>query len=157
MLAKSRGIDLSLEYTQTLLRPILSAQPYPEVAPALQRLRDADFTVIALANSTHKALETQLTNAKLTPLFDDQYSIESIGLYKPHLDVYDWAAKKAEAEPQDCMLIAAHAWDIVGAQRSGMQTAFIARPDQELYPLAPEPDIVGDTLKEVAQSLLTNI
>lgn len=37
-------------------------------------------------------------------------------------------------------MVAAHGWDIAGANAAGMKTAFIARPGKALYPLAEAPD-----------------
>ena len=39
-------------------------------------------------------------------------------------------------------MVAAHAWDVVGAMQAGWAAAFVARPGKVLYPLAPKPDIV---------------
>ena len=47
-------------------------------------------------------------------------------------------------------LVAAHAWDIVGALRVGCSAAFVARPGKVLYPLGPQPDIVGSDFRSVA-------
>ena len=49
-----------------------------------------------------------------------------------------------------CDLVAAHAWDIVGALRAGCAAAFVARPGKVLYPLGPKPDITGPDFKAVA-------
>ena len=42
-------------------------------------------------------------------------------------------------------MVAAHAWDLAGAQQLGLQTAFIKRPGTALYPNVTKPDyVVGD-------------
>ena len=51
-------------------------------------------------------------------------------------------------------MVAAHGWDVAGAKAAGMQTAFIARPGKQLYPLAPAPDYVVNSVEELA-TLLT--
>ena len=51
-------------------------------------------------------------------------------------------------------LVAAHAWDIVGALRAGYAAAFVARPGKVLYPLGPKPDIIGPDFRSVAQQIV---
>jgi 2-haloacid dehalogenase len=51
-------------------------------------------------------------------------------------------------------LIAAHAWDVAGAMRTGCSAAFIARPDMVLDPLFGLPDVVGTDLYEVAERII---
>lgn len=53
-----------------------------------------------------------------------------MGKYKPHPDVYRWAAGRAGADVSDCLLVAAHGWDVAGAAWAGMKAAFVARPGQ---------------------------
>jgi 2-haloacid dehalogenase len=50
-------------------------------------------------------------------------------------------------------MVAAHAWDIVGAIQAGCAAAFVARPGKVLYPLGPAPDIVGPDLRAVAEQI----
>ena len=58
-------------------------------------------------------------------------------------------------KPEECMLIAAHGWDVAGALWAGWRAAFISRPGQQIFPLAPQTEISEDDLKKVAQVLLS--
>ncbi len=51
-------------------------------------------------------------------------------------------------------MIAAHGWDISGAISAGMQTAFIEREGQALYPLAANATYTGKDLTEIATNIL---
>lgn len=73
--------------------------------------------------------------------------------YKPNLKVYQWAAHKVQTPIEDTMLVAAHGWDITGAQNATMQTAFISRKGQSLYPLATKPSYVFADIQELANTL----
>lgn len=86
--------------------------------------------------------------------FDEQLSIEDIGKFKPHSDAYDWAARKMNVKPSECLLVAAHGWDIAGAIWAGWRGAFISRPGAQLYPLAPKPEISESNLTLVTKKLL---
>lgn len=67
--------------------------------------------------------------------------MESVGRFKPDRLVYEWAARQMGVELPDCMLVAAHGWDVAGAQWAGMRSAFVAREGQQKFPLAEAPEI----------------
>ncbi|WP_341222241.1 hypothetical protein [Polaribacter atrinae] len=54
----------------------------------------------------------------------------------------------------ECMLIAAHGWDVAGALWAGWRAAFVSRPGQQLFPLAPETEIVASDLHKVTEILV---
>ena len=59
-----------------------------------------------------------------------------------------------KVEPSECMLVAAHGWDVAGAKWAGLQTAFIARKGQQKFPLSPPPDIDVADLAALAEALI---
>lgn len=154
MVAKNQDIDLTEEKANETLKPILSLPAYPDVPDALRRLKEAGFRLVTLTNSSNKAVKNQINNSGLGEYFDELLSVEDIAMYKPHRKVYEWAAEKINIQPGEAMLVAAHGWDVAGAQWAGWQTAFISRPGQQLYPLAPIPQIVAPTLTQVAENLI---
>ena len=153
MVAKTNKIDLSEEEAKEAVKPMLSLQPHPEIKEALTLIKKAGYKLVSFSNSSNKAVRTQLDFAGLSPFFDNILSIEDCGKYKPDMEVYHWAARKMNAENADCMMIAAHGWDVGGAKWAGWQTAFVARPGQQLFPLAIMPDIVEDDLLKIAAHL----
>ncbi|MEX0287625.1 MAG: haloacid dehalogenase type II [Flavobacteriaceae bacterium] len=154
MLAANHGLQLSEVEAKKALKPLLSLAPHPEVKEALNLLRNAGYLMISLTNSSREGVEAQFRNAGLTDFFDQRLSIQDVGKYKPERGVYDWAAEKAGVAPHDCMMIAAHGWDVAGAMWAGWRGAFIARPGQQLYPLAPLPEINEPDLLKIAEKLL---
>jgi 2-haloacid dehalogenase len=50
-------------------------------------------------------------------------------------------------------MVAAHGWDIAGATRAGLRSAFVARPGQSLDPFAP-PEIIAGDLLSTARAIL---
>lgn len=154
MLAKNRGIDLGMGKAQQALEPIRTAPPYPEVPAALEQLKKKEFRLHVLTNSPRAGMDAQLKNAGIDRYFEQCLSVEDIGLYKPHRHVYRWAARQLKVNSEDCLFIAAHGWDVAGAKAAGMQAAFIARPGQQTYPLAPEPDIIEPDIEKLTQVLI---
>lgn len=155
MVASNHGIELSERAALESMAPIRSLPPHPDVAPALKRLKDAGFRMVTLTNSSNAGVEAQMRNAGLTEMFDERLSIEDLGIYKPHTHVYRWAARRVGVPAGECMLVAAHGWDIAGALWAGWRGAFLARPGAQLYPLADRPEIVAPTLSGAVDRLLT--
>lgn len=153
MLAKGRGLELGAEDAARRIAPLRSLPPHPDVIPALERLRELGFNMAVLSNSSSRTLADQLKNAGLTNFLKTSLSVEEIGLYKPHARVYRWAARRLEADVADCLMIAAHGWDVAGAAWAGLKTAFVARPGRALSPIGPPVDFEVASLLELAEAL----
>lgn len=154
MVGASNGITVSVDEAKTAIKPILSLPAHADVKESLVALRKAGYKLVSFTNSSAKAVAAQLNNSGLAALFDEQLSIEEIGKFKPHADAYSWAARKMGLLPAECMLVAAHGWDVAGAKYAGWQTVFLSRPGQQLFPLATPPDIVLPDLKGLPGKLV---
>ncbi|QJX46652.1 haloacid dehalogenase type II [Hymenobacter taeanensis] len=127
---------------------------HSDVPKGLQMLLDAGFSLVAFSNSTQLMLDEQLRQADIIHYFDRGLSVDAVQLYKPHPHTYQAAVQALGVAPADAALLAAHGWDVAGALRAGLQAGFVARPGQTLYPLAPRPTYMGETLVEVARQLI---
>ena len=147
MMARNTDVILTSEDAKRALEPLLTLPSFPDVRPGLEKLKQHGFRLATLTNSSKVGVKAQLEHAGLTDCFEKQLSVESVGKYKPHRAVYEWAASEMQCEPRQCMLVAAHGWDVAGAKWAGLLTAFIGRGGQQLFPLGPKPDIhVADIL-----------
>ncbi|WAL69936.1 haloacid dehalogenase type II [Amycolatopsis cynarae] len=149
------GREASDEQRKKVGATLRSLPPHPEVPGALARLRDGGFTLVALANSPLATVEAQLRHAGLTGLFDGIFSAQQAGALKPAAAPYRQVLEAHRAEPGEAMMIAAHDWDIAGAQAAGLRTAFLGRPGQELLPGAAGPTMTAPDLAALADLLLT--
>jgi 2-haloacid dehalogenase len=154
MLASIHGTELIEDDIAAVLQSIRSLPAYPDVTPALEDLRSAQFRLVALTNSSQTAAEAQIQSAGLTPLFERIFSVESVARYKPAAEPYLYVARELNLQPSELVMIAAHPWDLMGARAAGLQTAFIQRKGTAWFPLSPPPAITGPTLREVAEHLL---
>lgn len=141
MLARNSDLVVSAEDARECLSVMTALPPHPDVAPALQRLKQKGLRLAALSNSSRDGVKAQLSHAGLAEFFEQQISVESVGKYKPHPEVYHHAAQQMGVPPDECMLVACHGWDTAGAAWAGLRTAFIAREGQQKFPLAGEPDL----------------
>ena len=127
---------------------------HADVPPGLTQLRDAGYRLVAFSNSPLSMLATQLHYAGLTGYFEHVLSVDAVRRYKPHPDTYRFATEQAGVAPAQAMLVAAHGWDVAGALHAGLQTGFLERPGQTLYPLAPPPTCQAPTLPALATQLM---
>ena len=153
MLARNSDIAMSAEDAKQVLSVMRELAPHTDVAPAVKRLKASGMRLATLTNSSQAGIKSQMAHAGLSEFFEHQLSVESVGKFKPHADVYRWAARALGFALGDCMLVAAHGWDVAGAKWAGMQTAFIAREGQQKFPLAPAPDLDVADLSALADAL----
>ncbi|ADV49982.1 haloacid dehalogenase type II [Cellulophaga sp. E16_2] len=155
MVASNNKIKLTKEQaTEAILKPLRSLPAHPEVRSSLENLKKAGYKIVSFTNSSNLGVKTQFENSGLIDLFEERLSVEDIGKFKPHSDAYDWAARKMGVQPKECLLVAAHGWDIAGALWANWRAAFISRPGAQLYPLAPTPEFNESNLKLIADKLI---
>ena len=153
MVARNQDIALEEAEAARIVGSLRSMPVHTDVVAALEQLKQAGFQMAALSNSGQTGLEAQLKNAGIDGFFAKALSVEHVGKFKPHHEVYQWAAREMDVGIERCMLVAAHGWDVAGAKWAGMRTAFVERPGQHLFPLAPLPDIHVAQLSELYNEL----
>jgi 2-haloacid dehalogenase len=154
MTATARNVTMSPENRTRILQGMLKLPAHSDVRDGLQIMRDAGLRLVTLTNSAPAAVQQQLANAGLTSLFERSFSVDTVRRFKPAPEAYRSVAETLKVPIGQLRLVAAHAWDVVGALRAGCAAAFVARPGKVLYPLGPTPDIVGPDFKQVAQQIV---
>lgn len=153
MMARKSDVALTKQEAREALSVMRTLSPHPDVKPALERLSTLGWRLATLTNSSDAGARAQMAHAGLDRLFERQLSVESVGKFKPHASVYQWAAQEMKVRPAECMLVAAHGWDVGGAKWAGLQTAFIAREGQQKFPLSVPPDLDVPDLAALAEAL----
>ena len=123
------------------------------VQDGLSILHDLNFRIAALTNSPEKTVIDRMERTGLVSYFELVLSAEHVRKYKPCIEVYNWAARKVNAAPNEILLVSSHAWDIMGAANAQMQTAYLEQVNQILYPLAPKPTFKCSNLAQLASHL----
>lgn len=129
--------------------------PHKDVPKGLAMLQDAGYALVAFTNSPRRVLDEQLDYAGIISYFEQGLSVEMVRRYKPDGHTYRAAVQHLGVAPAEALLVAAHGWDVAGAQHAGLDAAFLDRPGQTLYPLAPPPTYLGETLVDVARQLIS--
>ena len=117
---------------------------HPDVAPGLRRLHAVGYPLVTLTNGSVATSSALLTRAGVAELFTRMLSVNEPRVWKPGRAAYYYAAEVCEVAPADMMLVAVHPWDIDGAARAGLSTAWINRGTAD-YPgyLAPPTEIAA--------------
>ena len=154
MAAAARDVRLSRSDVRNVRNTLQSLPPFPDVQPALARLRDAGYRLAALSNSATGALQNQLRNAGLDQYFERAISVAEVRKYKPAPDVYRHAAGVLGVATGALLMIAAHPWDLFGAANADCRTALIERPCTAPFPGAVPPDYIASGLDELTDRIL---
>ena len=119
------NIDPSMRNELLDLYKILS--PYKEVPEALKTLKEKKFKLAILSNGTPSLLDELVKSNHLDNLFDDIFSIEQVGVYKPSSRVYDMPIKKYNINKSEVAFLSANTWDVSGGGNYGYQSIWVNR------------------------------
>jgi len=154
MLADTRGIKITDADKKELTEKFSTMPPYVEVPAALRKLRSAGFRLFTLTDNLLEVQTRQLTNGGIVDLFERRFSADGVKHHKPSRQAYAYVEKELGAKASDFCLIACHTWDTLGAVAAGWEAALIRRPGNDVLGVGPQPQIVGDTLDDVANQLI---
>ena len=119
------NIDPSMRNELLNLYKILS--PYKEVLETLKTLKEKKFKLAILSNGTPSLLDELVKSNHLDNLFDDIFSIEQVGVYKPSSRVYDMPIKKYNINKSEVAFLSANTWDVSGGGNYGYQSIWVNR------------------------------
>ena len=118
-------IDNSMRDELLDLYKILS--PFEEVPKVLKSLKEKNFKLAILSNGTPSLLNELVQSNKLDNLFDDIFSIEEVGVFKPDSKVYDMPVKKYKIEKNEVAFLSANTWDVSGGGNYGYNSIWVNR------------------------------
>ncbi|MGW6286860.1 haloacid dehalogenase type II [Streptomyces sp. NPDC055107] len=109
------------------------------------------FPVMGLSHASRATLLR--LNAHTGLRWHQALSAEDARAFKPAKEVYQLALDAAGCPPERVVMIAAHAWDLRGAQAVGMRTAYVHRPGGDPPKETDAFDWRADGLEELAAAL----
>jgi len=146
-LDKSMGvfkIDNSMRDELLDLYKILS--PFEEVPEVLKSLKEKNFKLAILSNGTPSLLNELVQSNNLNNLFDDIFSIEEVGVFKPDSKVYDMPVKKYKIEKNEVAFLSANTWDVSGGGNYGYNSIWVNRNNN-----------IFDNLDYIPKNKITNL
>ncbi len=143
--------EADIAHLATLWRQL---RPWPNSVAGLRQIRE--HHIIAPLSNGNVALLVAMAKHVGLP-WDTVFGADLFSHYKPDPEIYLGACTLLRLPPASVMLAAAHLSDLAAAQQLGLQTAFIARP-QEFGPggTAPAPgqwDINATDILDLAAKL----
>ena len=122
---KTYEIDSSMRNELLNLYKILS--PFKEVPEVLKSLKDKNFKLAILSNGTPSLLNELVKSNNLENIFDDIFSIEEVGVYKPDSKVYHIPIKKYNIRKNEVAFLSANTWDVSGGGNYGYNSIWVNR------------------------------
>lgn len=156
MLAEIRGGTVTDAQLDRLAEAMSHMPAHPDVADGLASLRAQGLRLVTLTNSpTSAERPSPLDNAGLGSHFERQFSVHPCRAFKPSPEVYMQVCRELDVRPDECLMVAAHAWDTIGAQATGMRGALITRPGNAALRAADNllPDVIATDLRDLARQL----
>ena len=118
-------IDGSMKNELLNLYKVLS--PYSEVKEVLKSLKAKEYKLAILSNGTPALLSELVKSNNLENIFDDVFSIEEVGIYKPDSKVYDMPVKKYQIRADKVAFLSANSWDVSGSGNYGYNAIWVNR------------------------------
>jgi 2-haloacid dehalogenase len=123
--------------------------PFKEVPEVLKSLKEKNFKLAILSNGTPALLNQLVKSNNLDNLFDDLFSIEQVGIYKPDSKVYDIPIKKYNIQKNEVAFLSANTWDISGGGNYGYNSIWVNRNNNIFDNLDYKPQNEIKNLKEL--------
>jgi 2-haloacid dehalogenase len=145
--------DLPREAVPAVLEALPYLEPWPDTRPCLSALRARGHTVVALSNASPEMERSLIEGNGLGGLFAAVLSSDAAGRCKPDPAPYRMALDALGVSPAGACMVAAHAWDVLGASAVGLRTVWVSRVEKAWsFPGAP-PDAAVPTLDAVPDAV----
>ena len=100
---------------------------FPEVKEVLNNLKEKNYKLAILSNGTSALLNKLVKSNNLESIFDDIFSVEEVGIYKPDSKVYDIPIKKYQIQKDEIVFLSANTWDVSGGGNYGYNSVWVNR------------------------------
>ncbi|MGM9463519.1 haloacid dehalogenase type II [Streptomyces murinus] len=152
-MAADEGLSEPRRAADQILAGLTELPLHPDIPEGVRALRAAGFRLLTLTNGAAETTRAVLDRAGLTDLFEAHLDVNTPARWKPARAAYVHALDTANVPAAAALLISVHPWDIDGAARAGLATAWLRRT-RAPYPLARRAaDLTAASLPELADRL----
>ena len=141
------SIDVSMRDELLNLYKVLST--FPEVKEVLEKLKEKNYKLAILSNGTPSLLQELVKSNNLVNIFNDIFSIEEVGIYKPASKVYDIPIKKYKVQKKEVIFLSANTWDVSGGGNYGYNSIWVNRSNNTFDKLDYKPKHQVKSLNEI--------
>jgi 2-haloacid dehalogenase len=148
------GVKLDESDERALLDSYLRLPAFPDVKSGLETLRRVECKIVALTNGTERSVHTLLQYAGVSDYFSMILSAATIRTFKPDPAVYALLQRVGDIPRDQCWLVSANPFDVIGAKAHGLKAAWVRRDPTTVFdPWEFSPDVVVGTLTELSGEL----
>ena len=122
---------------------------FPEVKEVLNNLKKKNYKLAILSNGTPALLNELVKNNNLDNIFDNIFSIEEVGIYKPDSKVYNIPIKKYKIQKEEVAFLSANTWDVSGGGNYGYSSIWVNRNNNIFDNLDYKPENEVENLKQL--------
>ena len=139
------------EAARHVMDGFFSLELHADVASGVDRLHEDGFRLVTLSNGATAVAERLLTAGNIRDRFERLLSVEDAGAWKPSARAYEYAAQECEVKPEELLLVAVHPWDVDGARRAGLQSAWVNRSGAEFPATFLPPTYTVEGIEEIPE------
>ena len=151
---KAYKIDSSMKTELLDLYKILST--FKEVPEVLKSLKEKKFKLAILSNGTPSLLNQLVKSNNLENIFNDIFSIEEVGIYKPDSKVYDMPINKYQIKTNEVAFLSTNTWDVSGGGNYGYNSIWVNRNNNIFDNLDYKPQNEIKNLKDLLPIIKSN-
>ncbi len=146
----NRGTDEAVQY---IIDGFGALRVHADIPDGIHALAALGIRLVTLSNGSASVAAELLERTGLRDSFERLLTVENAGIWKPAPGAYAYALQQCRVDPTDAMLVAVHAWDIDGASRAGLATAWLNRTDAPYPGYFKAADIQLGSMTDLAEQL----
>ena len=144
-----KAFDINSSMRNELLNLYKVLSPFEEVPEVLKILKQKNYKLGILSNGTPSLLNELIQSNNLNDIFDDVFSIEEVGIYKPSSKVYDIPIKRYKIQKKQIAFLSANTWDVSGGGNYGYNSIWVNRNNNIFDKLDYKPSNEIKNLKQL--------
>jgi len=138
---------------QHVLAGMPELEVHPDVPEGVRALRRAGLTLVTLTNGAKAMTDGLLTRAGVREDFEHLLSVDDAGAWKPARAAYEHAVRETGRPAAELLMVAVHPWDVDGAARAGLRTAWIDRSGSRYPSHLRAPELQATSIADLARQL----
>jgi 2-haloacid dehalogenase len=145
-----RDLDVAVEH---VMSGFTSLAVHADVVEGVVALSELGIRLATLSNGSADIARGLFERAGIADRFERLLSVDQAGTWKPAAGAYAYALAQCGVVAPDAMLVAVHPWDIDGAARAGLTTAWINRTGAAYPASFTPPSLQATGLTDLAAKL----
>lgn len=145
---EAAGLD-DITLRERLLALYWELDAFSEAPAMLAALKAKGLQTAILSNGSPAMLEGAVKSAGLGAYLDATLSVETVGVFKPHVTVYDLVGQHFGCAHDDVLFVSSNGWDACGAAGYGFRTVWVNRAGAPIDRLYAQPHHILEDLTTI--------